>query len=115
MEMVMTALEDSITEFGRDTLKKIQPKCSPLSLKVSFKAMHKAKDFPSLKEAIKMELRLATRLVVDFPDFAAGVKSLLVDKNSKPQWSHSVVTQVDDRVVKNIFAPFSQPELELNL
>eukprot|EP00475_Leptophrys_vorax_P003996 TRINITY_DN12346_c0_g1_i1.p1 TRINITY_DN12346_c0_g1~~TRINITY_DN12346_c0_g1_i1.p1 ORF type:complete len:158 (+),score=42.88 TRINITY_DN12346_c0_g1_i1:720-1193(+) len=115
IELVMTALEDSITEFGRETFRKIHQKCSPLSLKVTFKALNTAKDFSSLKEAIKMELRLATRMVVDFPDFATGVRSLLVDKNSKPQWSHSVVTQVDDRVVKNIFAPFSQPELELNL
>jgi hypothetical protein len=62
-----------------------------------------------------MELRLETRLISEYPDFAAGFKSVIMNKKSPAVWSHKQVSQVDEKVVKTIFSPFNQPELELAL
>lgn len=108
----MAAVEDSITEFGRWCFNQMSAKkSSPLSLKVAFKAFQMGREL-SLEEVFRMELRVATRLVQDFPDFRNGVKALLVEKKGHPKWSHSLVTQVDEKAIQQIFSPFSNEEME---
>lgn len=55
----------------------------------------------SLKEAIQWELELALQ-AVRHPDFAEGVRALVIDKDAKPKWQHANVKAVPDSWVKEL-------------
>ncbi|MEM9254012.1 MAG: enoyl-CoA hydratase/isomerase family protein [Pseudomonadota bacterium] len=57
----------------------------------------------SLKEVFQYELRLATN-VVRHPEFAEGVRALLIDKDQQPAWQYAESRQVPPDVVDGFFA-----------
>ncbi|MHB1103095.1 MAG: 3-hydroxyisobutyryl-CoA hydrolase [Devosia sp.] len=58
---------------------------SPTSLETIVQSHRAARKLPGASQVLALDLRLA-RLMAGFPDFAEGVRAVLVDKDQKPQW-----------------------------
>lgn len=58
----------------------------------------------TLKEVAKWELMIAMQSV-RHPDFAEGVRAMVVDKDFSPNWQHSSVSDVPEEWVKGFFLP----------
>jgi enoyl-CoA hydratase len=51
-----------------------------------------------------MEYRIGARVLV-LPDFAEGVRAVIVDKDHAPKWSPATAEAVTDDLLDQIFAP----------
>lgn len=58
----------------------------------------------SLKEIFQMELVMACNCV-RYPNFAEGVRALLIDKDKNPQFQPPTLAEVDDSLVEAHFTP----------
>ena len=50
-------------------------------------------------KTLEMDLRLAS-LMARQPDFAEGVRAVLVDKDQAPRWSPAVLAELDDSAIR---------------
>lgn len=75
---------------------------SPLSAAIAYRQLHNTRHM-SLNEAFQSELALSVNTVFH-GDFCEGVRSLLVDKDRKPQWKYQTVQQVDEQVLNQLFS-----------
>jgi len=48
--------------------------------------------------------------VIQRPDFAEGVRALLVDRDNKPVWNPATPEGVTDPMIDTIFSPLSDDE-----
>jgi enoyl-CoA hydratase/carnithine racemase len=75
---------------------------SPTSLCVSLELLLRGAS-KTLDECLEMELAL-TRVVVNrHPDFREGVRSVLVDKDGKPNWTPARLEDVDPAAIRAMF------------
>ena len=51
-----------------------------------------------------LEYRIASRMLM-LPDFAEGVRAVLVDKDNAPRWNPATPEGVSDELIASIFAP----------
>ena len=58
----------------------------------------------SLKEVFQAEILLVTNVVRN-PEFAEGVRALLIDKDRSPAWQYASSREVPDAVVDSMFEP----------
>ncbi|WP_159348302.1 enoyl-CoA hydratase/isomerase family protein [Roseomonas harenae] len=75
---------------------------SPTSMVVTLELLRRGATM-DLPACLEMELAL-TRAVTHHPDFAEGVRAVLVDKDNAPQWKPAAVGAVDPAAVKAMFA-----------
>ena len=54
-----------------------------------------------------MEYRIAAR-VINLPDFAEGVRAVIVDKDNAPGWTPATPEGVTDAMIEAIFAPLGE-------
>ena len=87
-------------------------KRAPLSLKMTFEQLRRGKGYRTLKEALIVEYRLATRLLRR-PDFSEGIRAVIVDKDRSPQWQPATLGEVSDALVQSLFEPLPEGELVL--
>jgi len=85
---------------------------APLSLKVTFRQLRMARSMPTLKEALIVDFRLASRLA-SAPDFREGVRAVLIDKDRSPKWHPASLQEVTQSMVEACFAPLGTGELPL--
>ncbi|MEQ1769577.1 MAG: 3-hydroxyisobutyryl-CoA hydrolase [Devosia sp.] len=71
---------------------------SPTALTAIFHAQMAARRVMDVGRALEMDLRLAV-LMASLPDFAEGVRSVLVDKDGKPNWSPTGLGEVDAKAI----------------
>lgn len=62
---------------------------SPTSLEVIVRSHRAARRLPGASEVLALDLRLS-RLLAGLPDFAEGVRAVLVDKDQRPRWAPDV-------------------------
>lgn len=67
---------------------------SPGSLVATFLAQHRARRLMDVQQTLAMELRLAA-VMARRPDFAEGVRAVLVDKDGAASWSPSSLASFD--------------------
>ena len=58
----------------------------------------------TLKEVAMWELTIAMQSV-RHPDFAEGVRAMVVDKDFTPKWQHETVADVTEEWIKGFFEP----------
>jgi len=58
----------------------------------------------SLREIFQQELLLATN-IVRYPEFAEGVRALLIDKDRKPAWTYLATRDVPAQALAQFFVP----------
>lgn len=108
----MKKLHADGTEWSKKALDTLQ-QMSPTSLKVVHRQIREGAN-KSLPECLKMEFRIARRLL-RANDFYEGVRAKLVDKDNKPKWKPIRLEDVSDAEIDNCFKRLSHPEEELKL
>ncbi len=88
-------------EWAQETLATLA-KRSPLSLRVTFEQLRRGRRYRTLKEALIVEYRLATRMIRQ-PDFLEGVRAVIVDKDQSPKWQPSSLSKVNAALVQSMF------------
>jgi enoyl-CoA hydratase len=86
-------------------------KCSPLSLKITYRHIREARAL-DLRQTLIQDYRLAWRCL-EAPDFAEGVRAALIDKDNAPKWSPPSLDRVTPDMVQSYFAPLGEHELSL--
>jgi len=77
---------------------------SPGSLVATFLAQVEARRLMDVGKTLEIDLRLAATMARR-PDFAEGVRAVLVDKDQKPKWSPSSIAEVDTGTILSAIAP----------
>jgi enoyl-CoA hydratase len=64
---------------------------------------------PDFAANMVMEYRIGARVLVR-PDFAEGVRAVIVDKDNAPKWNPATPKGVTDEMLDAIFAPLPANE-----
>ncbi|MGA9765069.1 MAG: enoyl-CoA hydratase/isomerase family protein [Rhodomicrobium sp.] len=114
LEEILRRLENergTWQDFAGETLAALSKK-SPLSLKVAFEQLRRGKSYRTLKEALIVEYRLATRLI-RMHNFSEGIRAVIVDKDQSPKWQPASLSEVSDAFVQSLFEPLPGGDLKL--
>jgi len=84
---------------------------SPLALKVTHRHIREAAA-RDLRQTFEIDYRLACRFLTR-PDFAEGVRAVVIDKVNAPRWSPARLEDVTPAMVDDCFAPLGADELAL--
>ena len=76
---------------------------SPLSSLLIFEQLKRYR-FADLKRIFESELVLATN-IVRYPEFAEGVRALLIEKDNEPKWQHAHFSAVPSGLLESFFVP----------
>jgi enoyl-CoA hydratase/carnithine racemase len=98
-ELYKRVSEDS-DKFCLAVTKAMNEQC-PVSLGVIYRLIHSAKN-KTLKECFIQDYNLSQRFAVD-PNFAEGVRTVLIDKGAAPNWSHKHILEVKPQDVDHYF------------
>jgi len=82
---------------------------SPQTCKVALRQLAESLKCGDFAENMAMEYRIASRVIVR-PDFAEGVRAVIVDKDNAPQWNPATPGDVTDEYLDAIFAPLPATE-----
>ena len=85
---------------------------SPLSTKIALRQMRTGEFLEQLSDALRIEYRIATRLVRS-PEFHEGVRAVLLDKDHLPNWRSATIRATTYDMVSQYFSPLC-PERELS-
>ena len=103
LEEILLALAADPGLWAKEQLATLATK-SPQAMKVSLQLVRQGRHMPSFEDEMRQEFAVATR-VVQRPDFAEGVRAVIVDKDNAPRWQPATVEGVTDHVIDQIFAP----------
>jgi enoyl-CoA hydratase len=82
---ILSALDASPVTDAHETASLIRTK-SPRAVAVTLAALRRARDLPSLEDALEQEFVVSCNLIHDH-DAIEGVRALIVDKDQSPIWS----------------------------
>ncbi|MCP3803035.1 enoyl-CoA hydratase/isomerase family protein [Allokutzneria sp. A3M-2-11 16] len=111
VEEIAHRLRTSGEAAGEAAAKELLAK-SPLSLKVTLKALRVAKVLDGLGECLDLEYRVACALLAK-PDLVEGIRAAIIDKDRNPRWSPDRLEEVDRSSVDRCFAWLGEGELGL--
>jgi enoyl-CoA hydratase len=103
LEDILASLEADDSDWAAKELATLRTK-SPQACKVALRQLAEAEKLTSFAEYMAMEYRIASR-VLTRPDFAEGVRAVIVDKDNAPKWNPSTPEGVSDELIESIFAP----------
>ncbi|NML92067.1 3-hydroxyisobutyryl-CoA hydrolase [Novosphingobium olei] len=102
-EDILAALKAEGSDFANATLASLASK-SPQTCKVALRQLADSLTLPDFAANMVMEYRIASR-VLTRPDFAEGVRAVIVDKDNAPKWDPATPEGVSDALIDGIFAP----------
>lgn len=100
VEEIIDSLKEDPTDFAQET-KKILLSKSPVSLKVTLKQIIDGKD-QSFANCLATDLILAKNFMTH-PDFFEGVRSVIIDKDQKPNYQYDSLESVSASFVERFF------------
>ena len=77
---------------------------SPQTCKVALRQLAQSEKLDDFADNMAMEYRIASR-VLTRPDFAEGVRAVIVEKTHDPKWDPATPEGVSDELIDQIFAP----------
>ena len=107
-EDILASLEEEDSEWAAKELATLRSK-SPQTCKVALRQLSESEQLGSFADNMRMEYRIASR-VLTRPDFAEGVRAVIVDKTNDPQWNPATPEDVSEELIDSIFAPLPQGE-----
>jgi enoyl-CoA hydratase len=97
---IVRRLEAAGDEWATKTLAMLRA-VSPSALCWTLEALRRGADM-TLPQCLAAELAL-TRTTMRHPDFAEGVRAMVVDKDRKPKWQPALIEEVDPEVIQSMF------------
>lgn len=107
-EEVVAALKAETSDWAQAQLGVIATK-SPQTVKVALRQMHEGAAMKDFADNMKMEYRLASRLIHK-NDFQEGVRAVIVDKDNAPKWKPETLEGVSAAMLDEAFAPLPAQE-----
>ena len=107
-EDILASLEADDGEWAAKELATLRAK-SPQTCKVALRQLHDSLACADFAANMVMEYRIASR-VLTRPDFAEGVRAVIVDKTMDPKWDPATPEGVTDELIESIFAPLPADE-----
>jgi enoyl-CoA hydratase len=107
-EDILASLEGDATEWAMKELAALRTK-SPQTCKVALRQLAESLKLTDFADNMAMEYRIASRVLVR-PDFAEGVRAVIVDKDNSPKWDPATAEGVTDALIDAIFAPLPAQE-----
>ena len=107
-EDILARLEADDSDWAAKELATLRTK-SPQTCKVALRQMAESEKLEDFADNMAMEYRIASR-VLTRPDFAEGVRAVIVDKTNDPQWKPATAEGVSDELLDQIFAPLPAAE-----
>ena len=97
---IIARLEATSADWAEASLKALRH-VSPSALHWTLRALRRGRDL-TLKQALDAEFAL-TRTTMAHPDFAEGVRAMVVDKDRKPTWQPPHIQDVDQTRIDALF------------
>ena len=107
-EDILASLERDDSEWAAKELATLRTK-SPQTCKVALRQLHDSLACADFAANMAMEYRIGSR-VLTLPDFAEGVRAVIVDKDNSPRWNPASPEGVTDDLIDSIFAPLPYHE-----
>jgi enoyl-CoA hydratase/carnithine racemase len=98
---IVARLEAADAAWAKAALKALRT-VSPSAVHWTLRALRRGRDL-TLPQALDAEFAL-TRTTMAHPDFAEGVRAMVVDKDRKPMWQPATLEAVDPAVIEALFA-----------
>ncbi|MCD2322687.1 enoyl-CoA hydratase/isomerase family protein [Sphingomonas sp. IC-56] len=108
LEGIFAALEADDSEWAQQQLATLRTK-SPQACKVSLRLLAEGRAMPSFADEMVQEYAVATR-VGRLPDFAEGVRAVILDKDNAPRWNPATPEAVTQDRIDAIFAPLPEDQ-----
>jgi len=111
LEDILASLEAAIQE-GDEWAQKERDTIgtkSPQTLKVALRQLATSAALTDFADNMAMEYRIGSR-VLTRPDFAEGVRAVIVDKTHDPKWDPLTPEGVSEELLDSIFAPLPADE-----
>jgi enoyl-CoA hydratase len=103
LEDILASLEGDESDWAMKELATLRTK-SPQTCKVALRQLAESLKLTDFADNMAMEYRIASRVLVR-PDFAEGVRAVIVDKDNSPKWDPATAEGVTDALIDAIFAP----------
>jgi enoyl-CoA hydratase len=107
-EDVIVSLEDDDSSWAVRELATLRTK-SPQTCKVALRQLAEGAKLDNFADNMRMEYRIGSRVLIR-PDFAEGVRAVIVDKDNAPKWDPAAPEGVTDELIDEIFAPLPAKE-----
>ena len=107
-EDILASLEADTSEWAAKELATLRTK-SPQTCKVALRQLAESARLGDFAANMAMEYRIASR-VLTLPDFAEGVRAVIVDKDGAPKWNPATPEGVTGNQLDAIFAPLPAGE-----
>ena len=107
-EDILASLEDDDSEWAMKELATLRTK-SPQTCKVALRQLATSAGLDDFADNMAMEYRIGSR-VLTRPDFAEGVRAVIVDKDNDPKWNPATAEGVSEELLDAIFAPLPEAE-----
>ena len=108
LESILDSLAAEDSEWATRELALVRAK-SPQACKVALRQLHDGLQCADFAANMAMEYRIVSR-VLTMPDFAEGVRAVIVDKDNAPRWDPAAPEAVSDDLIDRIFAPLPPDE-----
>jgi len=107
-EDILASLDGDESAWAMKELATLRTK-SPQTCKVALRQLAESVGLTDFADNMAMEYRIASRVLVR-PDFAEGVRAVIIDKDNAPKWDPATPEGVTDALVDAIFAPLPAQE-----
>lgn len=107
-EDILASLDGDASAWAMKELATLRTK-SPQTCKVALRQLSESLTLADFAENMAMEYRIASRVIVR-PDFAEGVRAVIVDKDNAPKWAPSMPEGVTEDLIDAIFAALPAQE-----
>lgn len=107
-EDIRAALEADGSDWSMKELATLSAK-SPQACKVALRELAASLALDDFADEMRMEYRIASRVLMR-PDFAEGVRAVIVDKSGDPKWNPARPEDVSDGLLDAVFAPLPPDE-----
>jgi enoyl-CoA hydratase len=107
-EDILASLEGDESDWAMRELATLRSK-SPQTCKVALRQLSESLTLSDFADNMTMEYRIASRVIIR-PDFAEGVRAVIIDKDNAPKWNPASPEGVTEDLIDAIFAPLPTHE-----
>jgi enoyl-CoA hydratase len=107
-EDILASLEADDSSWAMKELATLRTR-SPQTCKVALRQLADSAKLTDFADNMRMEYRIGSRVLIR-PDFAEGVRAVIVDKDNAPKWDPATPEGVSEDLINSIFAPLPANE-----